>query len=255
MSNTDIALEEAEAILHEMIIPQVISDMRPQEVKAAFIMGGQPGSGKSACARELLKANTGLVYINGDDLRAYHPKYYLYLKEDEIQTADVTQAVCNLWIEGLIRECIQQDLSFVVEGTMRKKEVPFNTARMLRDAGYYINLAVLSVPYEVSLHSLMYRYEELKRLGLPARFTRKESHDEAFQNIEGALEALIRSELFDRLYLFKRCAGGFEQSTFESEQKENIMQEFREGRGHIAENREKQMSLVDKMENDFGWRR
>lgn len=230
MNSFDITKEDAEKIFEEMIVPQTIGDISPQKTKQAFILGGQPGSGKSSFAREILKKNDNIVFVNGDDLRAYHPKYYFYLKENDTEAADMTQSVSNFWIESLIRECVQRELDFIVEGTMRKKEVPLQTALLLVNAGYEVNLAVISAPYELSLSSLEYRYNELKKLGQPARFTKKESHDQAFQNIEETLLDLVESDLFQRFFVCKRRVGGFEENVFGREQKENVLQSFREGR-------------------------
>ena len=163
-------------------------------------------------------------------MRAYHPKYYFYLKQNDIEAADMTQAVCNNWIESLIQECIRLELSFIVEGTMRKKEVPMKTAEMLHHDGYTVNLVVISTPYEVSLMSLEYRYKELKKLGQPARFTKKESHDEAYQNIESTVEDLVRSPFFKKFFIYTRSKGMFSEATFEAEEKENVLQNFKKGR-------------------------
>lgn len=127
----------------------------------------------SAFARKILSSNKNIVFINGDDLRAFHPKYYLYLKENDVEAADMTQAVCNFWIESLIKECIARGINFIVEGTMRKKETPLKTAELLKNAGYFANLVAIATPYEVSLNSIKHRYKELKRLGLPTRYTKK----------------------------------------------------------------------------------
>lgn len=245
MNNFDITKEEAGKIFKEMIIPQIVGTISPQEIRQAFILGGQPGSGKSAFAREILKINKGMVFINGDDLRAYHPKYYFYLKENDVEAADMTQAVCNFWIESLIEECIRQNLNFIIEGTMRKKEVPMKTASILHNAGYVINLVVISTPYELSLLSLDRRYKELKRLGQPARFTKKESHDEAYQNIENTLADLISSQMFKRFFVYKRNLSGFEENIFNAEQKEQILQSFKDGRTRIVEDKEKELPFTD----------
>lgn len=250
MNDFDIPKEEALEILENMIIPQIVGGISPQDVEEAFVLGGQPGSGKSSFAREFLKTNGNVVFINGDDLRAYHPKYYFYLKENDIEAADMTQTVCNFWIESLIQECIKRGLSFIVEGTMRKKEIPLRTALMSNDVGYSVNLIVISAPYELSLLSLEYRYKELKRLGAPARFTKKESHDESFRNIENTLLYLINSRLFKRFFVYKRYLDRFAESVFEQEQKENFLQDFREGRMRLVEKKEKD-GLLFINENSF----
>lgn len=239
MTNMDIEKETAEKIFKEMIIPQIIGNALPEEKKQAFILGGQPGSGKSSFAREVLKVNKNIVFINGDDLRAYHPKYYFYLKENDKEAADMTQAVCNYWIESLIQECIVRSLDFIVEGTMRKTDVPMRTATMLHEAGYFINLVVISTPYELSLKSLEYRYQELKKLGQPARFTKRDSHDEAYRNLEGTLVSLFESQLFKRFFVYTRDYSGFKESIFEVGEQGEALQIFKEGRSDLLDNRER----------------
>lgn len=230
MVNFDISHDEVERILEQNILPRVIDSVQPEKQRRAVILGGQPGSGKSSLATHILSSEQNVVFINGDDLRVYHPKYYQYLSENDREAADQTQPVCNFWIESLIDICAARNLSIMIEGTMRRKEVPYNTAHMLREKGYSVTLAVVSVPYELSLLSLTYRYEELKKRGMPARFTKKESHDEAFNNIENTLEELVSSDLFDEFRVYKRHLHDFIRETFDQEHREGVIQAFKEGR-------------------------
>jgi UDP-N-acetylglucosamine kinase len=242
MNKVDLSQDEIDSIFRKQIIPQIIGDISPQPSKKAFILGGQPGSGKSTLVREILKPNNNTVFINGDDLRPYHPKYYSHLKENDQEAADLTQPVCNLWVEALIRECMDRGLNLIVEGTMRTKEVPLSTAQMLKKADYSVDLVVVSAPYELSLMSLEYRYEEIKRLGGFARYTKKESHDEAYKNIEGTLRALSGNGLFHRFRVYLRTPQGFKENIFEPEQRERMMEVFNAGRDRPLEDQEKKPS-------------
>jgi hypothetical protein len=131
---------------------------------------------------------------------------------------------------------------------MRTKERPLNVAKLLKDANYYVNLVVLSVPQELSIFSIKYRYRELKRLGhLLARFTKKSSHDETYESIERNLEALSASGLFDRFFVYTRVKNGFEGNIFEPHQRELMLEAFKKGRSRIAENNaEELMGPMDK---------
>lgn len=239
MSKSYLSQDEIANIFTERIIPQVIGTATAQIQKEAFILGGQPGSGKSTLVREILKSNTNAVFINGDDLRPYHPQYYSFLKENDQEAADLTQAVCNIWVEHLIKECVQRGLNIIVEGTMRTKEAPLTTAKILKEADYAVNLVVVSAPYELSLLSLEYRYNEIKKLGGFARYTKKSSHDEAYKNIGDTLTALSGNGLFGEFRVYLRTPHGFEENIFSPEQKEEMMQTFSKGRERPLEDQEK----------------
>ena len=241
MNEIDLTAEEIDHILKEMIIPQIIGDISPQANKEAFILGGQPGSGKSTLVREILKPNKNTVFINGDDLRPYHPKYYFFLKNDDREAADLTQRICNLWVEKLIEECTRQGLNMIVEGTMRTKEAPLSTAQKLKDADYLLNLVAISAPSKLSLLSLEYRYNELKRLGGMARYTKRSSHDEAYEKIEDTIGVLSATQLFDRYDIYLRTAQGFEKRTFGPEEAKQMMEIFIAGRQRKLEDQEEKI--------------
>jgi len=229
MHKFDLPKSEAEKILKEMIIPQITKGVIQSSNKEAFILGGQPGSGKSTFAREILKTNKNMVFVNGDDLRAYHPKYYFYLKENDIEAADLTQAVCNFWIEELVKECLKKELNFIIEGTMRKTEAPLKTATETKENGYDLNLVAISTPYELSLLSLEYRYKEVKKLEGFARYTKKESHDEAYKNIENTIRELSDSELFKKFFIYQRSADGFKENIFNASEQHKMLEIFKGG--------------------------
>lgn len=251
MNKFDIPSEEVLRIFQEMILPQMTDGVVPQITKEAFILGGQSGSGKSAFAREILKTETNIVFINGDDLRAYHPKYYFYLQQNDVEAADLTQAVCNFWIEELIKGCVRLNLNLMVEGTMRKTSVPMATAQFLHDHGYFVNLVAISTPYELSMLSLELRYKEIKRLGGVARYTKKSSHDEAYNNAEAALLELSCSDLFGRYYIYSRTVDGFERDIFEPDKRDEMIQVFNKGRQRDVDEKEREISNMTAKESNF----
>lgn len=181
---------ELDKIFEERILPS-ISSVNTKYDKSVYILGGQPGSGKSAYAREILLSDPDFVFVNGDDYRGYHPDYYYFLKSNEKNAADLTQEAVNYWIERAIDFCISTDRSVIVEGTMRRKEVPLNTAKIFSKAGYNVSLVFLAVPYELSLASMNFRYADSKKFTGFARYTKKESHDEAFEGIKISVKELV----------------------------------------------------------------
>ncbi len=156
MEDMEISEGDILKIYNESILTTLLN-FESSDKPEAYVIGGQPGSGKSAFASQIL-SNGDFVFINGDDFRDLHPHYYEYLVENEMDAADKTQKVVNFWIEKLIEDCVSRKLNIIIEGTMRNTNVPIKTIRMLKDKDYKINVAVMAVPYSLSLASINYRY-------------------------------------------------------------------------------------------------
>jgi UDP-N-acetylglucosamine kinase len=249
-NNSSVTSEQAEKIFEQVIVPLIMNGVVKEEKKTAYIVGGQPGSGKSALAQSLLSKNRNIVFINGDDLRVYHPAYVPYLKENDQEVADRTQELCNFWIEKSIAECIKNSLSFIVEGTMRTTKAPLLTASKAAESGYEVYGCVISAPYELSLASINYRYTETKRIEGYARFTKKESHDEAYKNLPETMKSLLNQNVFSGVTVYKRLDGSFTGESFSPQKAEEIFNTIREGRERLLTERE--MSFIKENQSPDG---
>jgi UDP-N-acetylglucosamine kinase len=232
--------ERAE-ILERQIVPAIVGHITPSPSPKAYIVGGQPGSGKSVFASTLLHNEPNTVFINGDELRSYHPRYTHFLGEDALNAADHTQEDVNHWIELLIQFCLTHKLSIIVEGTMRTLRAPLATATLAQQYGYYVCGAVVSAPKELSLASTVYRYEEAKKKGGDARYTKKMSHDEAYDAVPDTVQALIESGYFHEFLIGKREQGGFTITAHSPLERQEMQREFLAGRERV----------LDEQENEF----
>ena len=221
----DIEKIEADKIFEDRIL-ELTKNIDTQVEPKAYVLGGQPGSGKSAYAREILLKDDSFVFINGDDLREYHPNYYMYLRRDDKNAADLTQSVVNYWIEKLITYCFDKKLNIIVEGTMRSQSVPLKTVEILLAANYNVSVVVLAVPYELSLASMNFRYTETKKLVGHARYSKKESHDEAYKNLPDSLKAILDQNLFEEFVVVERVGEEIYPKTFTKENKSEIESYF-----------------------------
>ena len=111
----------------------LLADLVSQEKPLAFILGGQPASGKSKLAKEFIGkfSNDNILFVNGDIYREFHPNRQ-ELINNPLSYSKETQVFSNVFTENLIREAIENKYNIMVEGTMRNPQVPYNTAKMFK---------------------------------------------------------------------------------------------------------------------------
>ena len=174
-----------------------------QENPKAFLLGGQPGAGKSAL-ENMINIENKYVSVSGDDYRKFHP---LYDKLNKIYGKDAskyTQKWSGEMVEYLLKEARKEKWNVILEGTLRKAELPIREAKDFKENGYSVELYVVVVKPEKSYLATLQRYEEMiVRCRIP-RMTPKEHHDLVVNSIGDNLETIYNSKLFDDIKLFDR---------------------------------------------------
>lgn len=107
----------------------LLIEIEPQEQPMAFILGGQPASGKSKLANVVMAQfpNDKFLFVNGDVYREFHPEAAELIKNSKTYS-EKTQIFSNVFTENLIKEAIKNKYNIIVEGTMRNPQTPLNTA-------------------------------------------------------------------------------------------------------------------------------
>jgi anititoxin/toxin system zeta toxin len=174
-----------------------------QENPKAFLLGGQPGAGKSAL-ENMINIENKYVSISGDDYRKFHP---LYDKLNKIYGKDAskyTQKWSGEMVEHLLKEARKEKWNVILEGTLRKAELPIREAKDFKENGYSVELYMVAVKPEKSYLATLQRYEEMiVRCRVP-RMTPKEHHDLVVNDIGDNLEIIYNSKAFDNIKLFDR---------------------------------------------------
>ena len=99
--------------------------------KTVFVLGGQPGSGKSSF---YLNSNLkNYISINGDDYRKFHPKLDYFSHTDIDEYVARTQYFVNKVSNRLISELSREGYNLIIEGTLRTAEIPIKTCNLLKD--------------------------------------------------------------------------------------------------------------------------
>lgn len=181
-------------VYHASVRDALFAGAVPAATACVVIVGGQPGAGKTAATlvarRELAGAGEGVAYINGDELRPYHPHYEQLLAADKSTAADRTSEDVGLWVERGIREAAAAKFHAVIETTMRQPAVVARTAAMFAGAGHVVELRVLVVDPELSRLGIYQRFaRSLDQSESAPRFTLARYHEEALARMPDTLDA------------------------------------------------------------------
>lgn len=190
------AFEEIKARLTESI--------KIKEEKKAFLLGGQPGAGKSGLTALLEKENKNLVVINGDDFRKKHPHFIELQKMYGKEAVEYTKTFAGKMTEALISKLSDEGYNLVIEGTLRTSETPLKTQQELSKKGYQVEMAVIQVRPEFSYLGTLNRYEEMIKLGLQPRATLKKDHQVVVDNIANNLSKIYNTKLFSNIRIYNR---------------------------------------------------
>ena len=203
MNNEKNYTDEEFQKVFQQILKFYKSRYSSQENPKAFLLGGQPGAGKSAL-ENMINIENRYVSISGDDYRKFHP---LYDKLNKIYGKDAskyTQKWSGEMVEHLLKEARKEKWNVILEGTLRKAELPIREAKDFKENGYSVELYVVVVKPKKSYLATLQRYEEMiVRCRIP-RMTPKEHHDLVVNDIGDNLEIIYNSKVFDNIKLFDR---------------------------------------------------
>ena len=194
--------EELE-LAFQKILKMYTSSYSPSKNPKVFLLGGQPGAGKSGL-ENMLNLKDEYISISGDDYREYHPRFKEINLEYGKEASKYTQQWAGQITEKLIEKLAKEKYNLIIEGTLRTAQLPLKEANRFKKLGYEVELHVLAVKPEKSYLGTLLRYEEMIKWGKIPRMTPKEHHDLVVKNIGDNLEIIYNSKAFDNIKLFDR---------------------------------------------------
>lgn len=212
MTDTDkkrYLLQEAhhERIFQRRIVPRALAGGQPQVAPVVYMLGGQPGAGKSRTKATLLAHLTdrgGGVELDGDLFRGYHPRYDELLAEDDRRAAYYTDFDAGRWLDKATSYVTERRVNVVLEGTMRRPAFVAQTCDRYRAAGYRVEAAILAVPEALSRLGVLQRYQQQKAARGHGRFSTSETHDAGYAGLLDTADAIDRDGLADAVTVYRR---------------------------------------------------
>lgn len=164
-----------------------------------YVLGGQPGSGKSVLTETIKKNNKNIISINGDEYRSWHPYFSEIQNTYGKDSSKITAKFAGKVTEALIKKAIKEKYNVVIEGTFRTAETPLKTLKDLKENGYTTYACIKTCPADVSWNRCLSRYEEglIDKSG-KERFTDRSHHDLVVKNLAKNADIVYKSGLADK---------------------------------------------------------
>ncbi|WP_020560525.1 zeta toxin family protein [Thiofilum flexile] len=158
--------------------------LTPVTQPKGYVLGGQPGAGKSQLLKHAAQEQQGnIAVLNADEFRPLHPQFKAIAQQFGLEAANHTAAFVGAMVQQALQYGVEQRFNLTIEGTFRTAETPLATLQILKAAGYQTEVLLSTCPKEVSWTSTLNRYTEMKREGLSPRFTPKASHDQTVEQL------------------------------------------------------------------------
>lgn len=200
--------EQRREIYEQRIAPTKFADIEPAEAPVAYLVGGQPGSGKTRFQNQIRTSlrdvgeESSVMEIIGDDFRPYHPAYRQLLRHDDERAAFFTDLDSGQWVEMAIADSLDRHPHVILEGTLRRAEITTNTAARYQAAGFRTELYVVAVhEYFSRLYTVGRYLRQLRSTGF-GRYTLRSAHDTAYQAVPDSVQQAAASGHLDRVVLF-----------------------------------------------------
>jgi UDP-N-acetylglucosamine kinase len=199
----------------------VLSHRKQQKTPFITIIGGQPGSGKSSLCEQLRQqyAKNDVVFIDIDQLRKYHPKNKWLFKQNDKMAALYTGTDAGKWTAMLLQRAAENKCNIAYESTLKNTPSNLFMIEELNKAGYDVSLLLMVVKPEITQVSTYVRYERMKETYGYGRYVIPHYHDDSFNNISQALQAIKEQGLVSKIELYTR-----EQPLFQGDyRKEDVV--------------------------------
>ena len=200
---------------------------KPCNNPQGFVLGGQPGAGKSNLLKNIEnKLNGNVLIINADEFRRYHPQF------DEIQAQygddapKHTAEFSGKMAERILNKALTEHYNIAIEGTFRTAETPLNTLDLMKAYGYQTAVHIQICPKEISWQSTIKRYNAMIKAGLTPRAVDKAHHDLVCDRLPENADTVYQSGKADEFQVYSRNGLIFDSQTSQDLPSKVIQQEL-----------------------------
>ncbi|WEV67581.1 zeta toxin family protein [Bifidobacterium sp. ESL0769] len=195
-----------QAIFDTEIAPILDSEIAGRtkiEQPVLFMVGAQPGAGKTKAIASIASRNNA-IEINGDDLRTHHPDYDQLMDADPLLMPSATSQASGAWVSMSLDYLRHRRVSTIIETTFNHPDSNAKTLRDFHQVGFQTRLIALVVPPILSLAGIVMRYIRQVETNGSGRWTDPAYHDKAMQQIPQTLRLLLKTGNVDMASIANR---------------------------------------------------
>lgn len=185
------------------VLKQFIRNQQPSLMPEAYVLSGQPGSGKSTLseiAHRELQAKGGSVVIDVDACRELHPKYQQFKQEDSKTAAERTHEEAARVADDLRSYATAKGYNIIEDGTLKNPEWAKTLTSDLKNKNYTVYSVGMCVSPEVSWQGCLDRYKAT------GRAVDEKIHNDALPGVAQSQQELVRQGKIDHVALYNREA-------------------------------------------------
>ena len=199
---------ESDDIYTKDIITGYLYKSQSTVAPKAFILGGQPGCGKTNLRNAIQDeiGEEGAVVINFDALRAEHPSFDNLQITNFQHAPSIVDLDATLWLGRLFEDAMEAKKNIVFDQTLGSPISVINTTmQKLKNAGYEVTVCMLAIPPLISQLQIYKRYEEQVKQNGMGRFVQKGKHDEVVDNTNTNIQAIQSDKIADTIRIYGRA--------------------------------------------------
>lgn len=208
---------------------------RQNQTPKLYLIGGQPGAGKSTTISKIKNSMQGnCVIINLDDYRALHPNAREIYEKGALNSDDYS--ICtNPFMrevgEKLIDKAIENGYSVILERTLSSTDTVNKQLDKFKKNGYELNLYVVTCNKNHSISSAEQRYLDSKinyeklKIKEPPRKISKEFQKECYENLGKSTQTLTQKYDFKDIKIIYRSLQYKQHCVFDKNDKTKLHNE------------------------------
>lgn len=213
-SKDNLSSSEHKKILNDDIKPDKLKGLEPVLRPKMFMLGGQPGAGKTNVRKAITdqKQFAKALIVDPDELRTYHPKYLQLIKLDPDSAAGRVHYDASKWAQELREAAVKLKLNIILDTSLGgNPSSSVSAAKDAAKAGYDVEVHVAAVAIESSRQGVRKRFEEAhieyaqdQDNNLPPRNVPMGKQQDSYKKIPVAIEALAESGVVSRIRIANR---------------------------------------------------